>query len=137
MKYRYVNIIFCFYLFLFSNSIKYLIKDNLQVNIFVRNISRLCQPEINHELKYLGCLYLTLFFIYAFMTRDNEYSKIYDFPKTIFKVVKKKVRKKKKETNRGTRNFLRWKTFIKSIFVFSILRYPPFHISTSRISILT
>jgi hypothetical protein len=97
MKYRYVNIIFCFYLFLFSNSIKYLIKDNLQVNIFVRNISRLCQPEINHELKYLGCLYLTLFFIYAFMTRDNEFSKIYDFPKTIFKVLKKKYEKKRKK----------------------------------------
>ena len=48
------------------------------VNIFVRNISQLCQPEINHELKYLGCLYLTLFFIYTFMTRDNEYSKIYE-----------------------------------------------------------
>ena len=32
------------------------------------------------------------------MTRDNEYSKIYDFPKTIFKVVKQKS-KKKKERN--------------------------------------
>ena len=31
------------------------------------------------------------------MTRDNEYFKIYDFPKTIFKVEKKSKKKKRKK----------------------------------------